>query len=160
MSDPNVVMMYFDVSFKSCSSLFLQETSFNSRMIQKKAWFFRQKQLKVPSTKIRGKGATIMGTISKCLPNNGYFQIVEKTSKICFMEYLNNLREQILPEFRAKKLIFLLDNHSAHRGPDQRALLGSFCVHRFIPPYSCELSKSIFWSNIFQICLLNATGHA
>ena len=52
-----------------------------------------------------------MGSLSECLPNGGFFQTVEKTNKLCFMSYMRDLREQILPEYRDKKLVLLLDNH-------------------------------------------------
>ena len=121
ISEPNTVMGYFD------------ETSMHSQLIQRKVWYFKGVQLKIPSTKVRGKNFTVMGILSEALPDCGYFEVVPKTNKICFLEFMRNLRARILPEFRSKKFILVLDNHSAHKGPDRRELLHTFCIPTYIP---------------------------
>ena len=63
---------------------------------------------------------------------------------------MKNIQPQILPEYSRKRLILVIDNHNAHKGPSKEEVLGQFCETHFIPTYSCELNGPIetAWSII------------
>ena len=71
--DKDVEVIYFD------------ETSFHSRMIQKRAWWKKGQRFRVPSTQIRGAGFTLMGALSHCLEGNAYFEVHKSTKGLCFV---------------------------------------------------------------------------
>ena len=41
------------------------------------------------------------------------------TKGIYFIEFMKNIQRQILPEYKNKKLILVIDNHSAHKGENK-----------------------------------------
>lgn len=135
---------------KDTEVIYFDETSFHSRMIQKRAWWKKGKRFKIPSTQIRGRGFTLFGAISHCLKNEAYFEVHKSTKGTCFMSFMKNLQNHILPEYKDKRLIMCIDNHSAHKGPAKIEKLEEFCEVHFIPPYSCELNEPIetAWSVI------------
>ena len=129
--DPNIEVIYFD------------ESSFHSQMTQTRAWWWKSKKLKIPSTYARGTGFTLYGAVSPCLKGNAYFEIHKSTKGEFYMSYMKNLKEQILPEYKHKRLILVIDNHTAHGGPAKLEITNQFCeVHR-IPVYSCKLNEPI-----------------
>ena len=91
-----------------------------------------------------------MGCISNALRNQGYFEVVDTTNGTNFISYLQNLKNEVKPECKDKRLVLVMDNHSAHKGVRQIEIMNSFCSPEFIPPYSCELNMPIerFWSCI------------
>ena len=109
--DDNVEILYFD------------ETSFHSRLVQKRAWWVKGKRLKVPSTKERGQGFTLFGAISPCLKGNAYFEVHNSTKGVYFMDFMKNIQAQIKPQFSDKRLILVADNHRAHKGDNKKAIL-------------------------------------
>ena len=46
---------------------------------------------------------------------------------MCFSSYLTTLMTRIKPECKQSKLIMVLDNHTAHKGPNVMAKLATFC---------------------------------
>ena len=78
--DENTEVIYFD------------ETSFHSRLIQRKAWWKRGERFKIPYTENRGEGFTLMGAISNCLKNNGYFEIHKSTKGSCVINFMTNIQ--------------------------------------------------------------------
>ena len=115
--------------------------------MQTKAWSHKDLKIRIPLTKKRGAGWTVYGTISTAIIDHGYFEIHRSTNKKCFFNYLTNLKARIKPECQQKKLIMVLDNHSAHKGWEVCDLLESFCEYKRIPPYSCELNAvETVWS--------------
>ena len=80
-------------------------------------------KFKIPSTKLRGSGFTLYGSISNCLKGNGYFEIHNSTKGPYFIEYMTNIQNQIKPEYRNKRLILVTDNHKAHKGPTKLEVL-------------------------------------
>ena len=92
----------------------------------------------------------MMGAISHCLKNNGYFEVHKSTKGTCVIEFMTNIQRHILPEYRGRQLILVADNHSAHKGPTKIEVMNQFCEVHFIPPYSCELNGPIetAWSVI------------
>ena len=121
--DPNVEVIYFD------------ETSWHSRMVQRRAWWFKGQRFKVTSTQERGKGWTLFGAISPCLRGNAYFEIHHSTKGVYFEEFMTNIQARIRPEYRQKRLVLIADNHKAHQGEHRRALVEQFAELHFIPPY-------------------------
>ena len=72
------------------------------------------------------------------------------TNGIAVMNFMENIQAKIKPEYRQKKLIMVIDNHSSHKGPKKVELMSEFCEVHFIPSYSCELNGPIetTWSVI------------
>ena len=56
--------------------------------------------MRIPLTRVRGKGFTIMGAVSHALKEKGYFEVVDSTNSRDFTNYLHNLRDAIKPECR------------------------------------------------------------
>ena len=135
---------------KATEVIYFDETSFHSRLVQKRAWWVRGMKFKIPSTKERGKGFTLFGAISNCLEGNGYFEVHRTTNSLNFIEFMTNIQSEIKPAYRNKRLILVADNHGAHKGPSKMAVLEQFCEVHFIPTYSCELNGPIetCWSVI------------
>lgn len=77
--DNNTEVIYFD------------ETSFHSRLVQRKAWWMKGERLKIPFTENRGEGFTCMGALSKCLKNNSYFEIHKSTKGSCVINFMTNI---------------------------------------------------------------------
>ena len=71
--------------------IYFDETSWNSRMVQRRAWWFKGKTFKVSSTQERGTGWTLFGAISPCLKGNAYFEIHNSTKGIFFEEFMTNI---------------------------------------------------------------------
>jgi transposase len=56
---------------------------------------------------------------------------------------MKRIQQHILPAYSKKRLICVIDNHMAHRGPAKEEVLDQFCETHFIPTYSCELNGPI-----------------
>jgi hypothetical protein len=77
--DENTEVIYFD------------ETSFHSRLVQRKAWWRKGERLKIPYTENRGEGFTLLGAVSKCLKNKGYFEVHRSTKGACVINFMQNI---------------------------------------------------------------------
>ena len=51
------------------------------------------------------------------------------------MDFMKNIQDQIVPEYKNKRLILVIDNHSAHRGEAKMNICNQFCEVHFIPTY-------------------------
>lgn len=130
--------------------IYFDETTLNSWCAIKKTWYFKDQKFIVPVNSDRGKNFTIYGSVGACLINqHSYFEIHDKTNKIDFMSYIENLGTQIRPGLCMKPWL-ILDNHRAHVGKDRMLLMERFFEVKFTPPYSCELNQPIesTWSTL------------
>ena len=118
-------------------------TFYTRCMTQSKVWWKRGKSFRVPIPQNRGSGITLFGAISHCLQNKGYFEVHHSTNGDSVINFMTNIQAHILPEYRHKRLILCIDNHSAHKGPTKIEVMEQFCEPHFIPVYSCELNGPI-----------------
>ena len=88
-------------------------------------------------------GFSVYGSVSQCIKNGGYFEIHESSNKDDFCGYMKRLSKKIIKVPGELKPICVLDNLSAHKGPDRREIMNKFCKSEFIPTYSCELNGPI-----------------
>ena len=99
--------------------VYFDETTLNSWIALKKAWYFKDRKFVVPVSSDRGKNFTVYGAVGNCLLNDySYFEIHDSTNKEDFMSYIENLATEISPELDSKPWL-LLDNHRAHIGRDR-----------------------------------------
>ena len=128
--------------------IYFDETTFNPDMHQKKAWYYRGRRFAVPLRKQsmkRGEkyGFSVYGAVSECIKGGGYFEIHDSSNKEDFCGYMKRLGKKLISLPGSLKPICVLDNLSAHKGPDRRAIMNKFCKAEFIPTYSCELNGPI-----------------
>ena len=128
--------------------IYFDETTFNPDMHQKKAWYYKGKRFAVPLRKQSMKkgakyGFSVYGSVSDCIEGGGYFETHESSNKLDFCGYMERLEKHIIKKEGDPKPICILDNLSAHKGPDRRAIMNRFCKAEFIPTYSCELNGPI-----------------
>ena len=78
--------------------VYFDETSMNSWLALKKAWYFKDRKFVVPVNSDRGKNFTVYGAVGDCLINDySYFEIHDSTNKVDFLKYIENLATEISP---------------------------------------------------------------
>jgi transposase len=128
--------------------IYFDETTFNPDMHQKKAWYYRGSRFAMPLRKQSMKkgekcGFSVYGAVSTCIKNGGYFELHSSSNKNDFCAFMERLEKKIIKVSSGLKPVCILDNLSAHKGPDRRAIMNKFCKPEFIPTYSCELNGPI-----------------
>ena len=128
--------------------IYFDETTFNPDMHQKKAWFFKGVRFPMPVKKQSMRkgdkyGFTVYGSVSECIKGGGYFEIHNSSNRQDFCGYMHRLRKKIIKVPSGLKPVCVLDNLSAHKGPDRREVMNKFCKTEFTPTYSCELNGPI-----------------
>ena len=93
-------------------------------------------------------GFTVYGSVGLCIKDGGFFELHDSSNKHDFCEYMKRLSKKIIKVPGGLKPICVIDNLSAHKGPDRRAIMNKFCKTEFTPTYSCELNGPIetLWS--------------
>ena len=128
--------------------IYFDETTFSPDMHQKKVWYHRGVRFPMPirkqaMTKDSKYGFTVYGAVSQCIKNGGFFEVHESSNRDDFCGFMKRLKKRVRTLPGEQKPICVLDNLSAHKGPDRREIMNKFCKSEFIPTYSCELNAPI-----------------
>ena len=127
--------------------IYLDETTFTSWMHSRKAWAPAGHPLKVTMTKKHGSNFTLIGALSaNCLNQYFYGTTVPSTNKETFLQFLLDLKDQILSEYAGVKPYLVMDNHSAHHSRLVKPVLEEFFTILWMPSYSCQFNSiEQFW---------------
>ena len=135
--------------------IYLDQTTFRTDMVQKKAWFYKGQRFPVPLAKGKDKGFsfTVFGAVGHCIRGNGFFhEIHEATTAEAFSHFVVNLADQLGPLPAGVKPGLVLDNHNAGRGDREDLMRQHFVVER-LPVYSSELNPiESCWSMLKGKC--------
>ena len=103
--------------------IYFDETTLNSWCAIRRAWFFKGQKFVVPLNSDRGRNFTIFGAVGACLVHrHSYFEVHDSTNKIDFLNFVENLANEISPQINSRPWI-VLDNHPSHVGRDRLEIM-------------------------------------
>ena len=146
--------------FEGQPIIYCDETSFRGDRPQKKAWFYKDRRFEVPVPKGTVRGFSVYGAVGECIRGNCFYsEVHDSTNAADFTGFIRNLATQLVPAPNGVKPVIVLDNHSAHKGPDRVELMEQFFRIEYIPVYSSPLNGPIesVWSVLKPKCLSKFT---
>ena len=119
--------------------IYMDETSVHVWMKKERCWQPMDSPVNVPLNKTRHKGLTVFGAIGACLVEPVMMLGDRGTNAEDFVKFLKLVVAQIAPG--SQKPYLVIDNASAHLGPDAKEFISKHFVPFNVPAYSCQFNS-------------------
>ena len=107
--------------------IWVDETTYSSVQSKQKSWS-KQNNPQLHVRNARQMRVTVIGAIGTCLESGRLMQLARSTNKQDFMAFLHNLKQAVLPRYRAQLQIVVYDGAAAHTCQDSQDFMHGYFI--------------------------------